>query len=138
MSCPQFVPFPTKFSQDGYGSHIVQISSDNALFDIAFQLKNSYHQIAVQLGGAIGGRYPIIVALCGRIKAERERVKNGILNAEQVHRAELENAKAAAAEVIQAAKEAKDAENAAKEAVRKELKKAKSKVRFIPNHSCCS
>lgn len=84
------------------------IARDKTLYDVFFGVKNSYHQTATGPGGVIGGRYPTILDLCSRIKSERENIRTGHIAAttaaQQAHRTELEDARAAAEE--QAAAEA--------------------------------
>ncbi|KAJ7107366.1 hypothetical protein C8R44DRAFT_885384 [Mycena epipterygia] len=96
---------------DGFSAFLAHIATEQTLYDTFYSVKNSYHQSATHSGGVIGGRYPLILDLCARLKAERERAKNAVLLAQQQHRQELED--------IRALKEQKDAEaKAAKEAAR--------------------
>ncbi|KAJ7101999.1 hypothetical protein C8R44DRAFT_887782 [Mycena epipterygia] len=96
---------------DGFSAFLAHIATEQTLYDTFYSVKNSYHQSATHSGGVIGGRYPLILDLCARLKAERERAKNAVVLAQQQHRQELED--------IRALKEQKDAEaKAAKEAAR--------------------
>jgi hypothetical protein len=84
------------------------IARNKSLYDIFFNMKNSYHQTATGPGGVIGGCYPVILDLCSRIKTERELNRVGLsavtVAAQQAHRTELEDAHVTAEE--QAAAEA--------------------------------
>ncbi|KAJ7813502.1 hypothetical protein B0H14DRAFT_3477914 [Mycena olivaceomarginata] len=72
---------------EGFSTMIPAIARDKSLYDVFFNMKNSYHQTATGPGGIIGGRYPTILDLVP-----------------QAHRTELEDARVAAEE--QAAAEA--------------------------------
>jgi hypothetical protein len=67
------------------------------VYNVFFNMKNSYHQTATGPGGIIGGRYPVILDLCSRIKTERELNRVGLSAAtvatQQAHRTELEDAR---------------------------------------------
>ncbi|KAJ7309999.1 hypothetical protein DFH08DRAFT_823282 [Mycena albidolilacea] len=84
---------------EGFSMMIPAIARDKSLYDVFFNMKNSYHQTATGPGGIIGGRYPTILDLCSRIKTE-----SATIAAQQAHRTELEDARVAAEE--QAAAEA--------------------------------
>lgn len=100
-----------------------EICETLSLSEVAYHLKQSYHQTAGINGGVIAGRYPVLIDFIARMKAEKERAKNGILLEQQYHRAELEDARAA--------KDAQDAELAkAKEAARAS-KEAAKKVKKV-------
>jgi hypothetical protein len=81
---------------------IPAIACDKSLYDVFFNMKNSYHQTATGPGGIIGGRYPTILDLCSRIETERELNRVGLsaatIAAQQAHRTELEDARVAAEE----------------------------------------
>jgi hypothetical protein len=87
---------------------IPAIACDKSLYDVFFNMKNLYHQTATGPGGIIGGRYPVILDLCSRIKTERKLncvgLSTATVAAQQAHRTELEGARVAAEE--QAAAEA--------------------------------
>ncbi|KAJ7310864.1 hypothetical protein DFH08DRAFT_822962 [Mycena albidolilacea] len=72
------------------------IAHNKSLHNIFFNMKNLYHQTATGPGGVIGGRYPIILDLCSRIKTERELNCVGLsaatVAAQQAHCTELEDA----------------------------------------------
>ncbi|KAJ7887874.1 hypothetical protein B0H14DRAFT_3430499 [Mycena olivaceomarginata] len=93
---------------EGFSTMIPAIGRDKSLYDVFFNMKNSYHQTATGPGGIIGGRYPTILDLCSRIKTERELNRVGLsaatIASQQAHRTELEDARVAAEE--QAAAEA--------------------------------
>ncbi|KAJ7805062.1 hypothetical protein B0H14DRAFT_3485558 [Mycena olivaceomarginata] len=55
---------------EGFSTMIGAIARDKSLYDISFNMKNSYHQPATGPGGIIGGLYPVILDLCSRIKTE--------------------------------------------------------------------
>ena len=105
--------------------HVHQIAGESALFDPAFQLKNTYHQIHGSAPGPIPGNYAIISDACIKIKSERDRIKNAVLAGEQKHRFELEEAfrlKEAQEAKAKAAKEAAKALKLAAQATRKKVK----------------
>ena len=68
------------------------IIKEKALYDVFFAVKNSYTQ-AASPNGIIGGRYPLILDLCARIKFERERARSGVITSQSTARAELEDAR---------------------------------------------
>ncbi|KAJ7736166.1 hypothetical protein B0H14DRAFT_2639025 [Mycena olivaceomarginata] len=68
----------TVFSE-GFSAMIGAIARDKSLYGIFFNMKNLYHQKATGPGGVIGGRYPVILDLCSRIKTERELNRIGSL-----------------------------------------------------------
>jgi hypothetical protein len=113
------------------------MSTDQTLYDIPFIIKNSYQQSVGPMNGPlIGGRYPSIVDICGRLKTDRERSKAGILYQEQQHRASLDAAREQAekekeekAEKARLAKETKAAKAAAKKSVR-----SLSRLLFTDSH----
>ncbi|KAJ7346256.1 hypothetical protein DFH08DRAFT_810088 [Mycena albidolilacea] len=80
-----------------FNTMIPAIARDKSLYDVFFNMKNSYHQTATGPGGIIGGRYPTILDLCSRIKTERELNRVGLsaatIAAQQAHRTELEDAR---------------------------------------------
>ncbi|KAJ7304649.1 hypothetical protein DFH08DRAFT_825408 [Mycena albidolilacea] len=94
--------------REGFSTMIPAIARDKSLYNVFFNIKNSYHQTAMGPGGIIGGRYPVILDLCSHIKSERELNRVGLsaatIAAQQAHRTELEDACVAAEE--QAAAEA--------------------------------
>ncbi|KAJ7169032.1 hypothetical protein C8R46DRAFT_1218395 [Mycena filopes] len=110
--------------------YIAHIASDKLLYDVAYSIKNSYHQTALGPNGVIAGRYPVVVDFISRIRVERDRAKNGALLNQQVHRAELEDARNPNASTLeaetQAAKEAAVASKPAKKS--KSKKKVKSRA----------
>ncbi|KAK6985095.1 hypothetical protein R3P38DRAFT_3194864 [Favolaschia claudopus] len=57
---------------DSFSGLLGEIAKDKTLYDAFYSVKNSYHQTAVGSNGVIGGRYPLILELCAKIKAERE------------------------------------------------------------------
>ncbi|KAJ7318046.1 hypothetical protein DFH08DRAFT_971525 [Mycena albidolilacea] len=87
---------------EGFSTMIPAIACDKSLYDVFFNMKNSYHQTAMGPGGIIGGRYPTILDLCSRIKTERELNRVGLsattIASQQAHRTELEDARVAAEE----------------------------------------
>ncbi|KAJ7111665.1 hypothetical protein C8R43DRAFT_961977 [Mycena crocata] len=103
---------------EAFLGHIEELAAQPSLFDIAFHIKNSYHQSASHTGGVIAGRYPTIVDICNRLKSEKDRAKNAFLQSQQVHRAELEDARAYKESLDAEAKAARDEAKAAKEAAR--------------------
>ncbi|KAJ7678842.1 hypothetical protein B0H14DRAFT_3536217 [Mycena olivaceomarginata] len=114
------------------------IARDKSLYDVFFNMKNSYHQTATGPGGIIGGRYPTILDLCSRIKTERELNRVGLsaatIAAQQAHRTELEDARVAAEE--QAAAEAA-ATAKPKKSKGKKSKKSKAIVEDIDDDVLC-
>ncbi|KAJ7076288.1 hypothetical protein B0H15DRAFT_805723 [Mycena belliarum] len=107
---------------DSYSPFMREICDTLVLSEVAYHLKQSYHQTAGINGGVIAGRYPVLVDFIARMKAEKERVKSGILLLEQQHRVGLDD--------VRTAKDAQEAEIAtAREAARasKEAKKALKK-----------
>ncbi|KAJ7302492.1 hypothetical protein DFH08DRAFT_826518 [Mycena albidolilacea] len=117
---------------EGFSTMIPAIARDKSLYDVFFNMKNSYHQTATGPGGIIGGRYPTILDLCSRIKTERELNRVGLsaatIAAQQAHRTELEDARVAAEE--QAAAEAA-ATTKPKKSKGKKAKKSKAIVEDI-------
>ncbi|KAJ7160848.1 hypothetical protein C8R46DRAFT_1038070 [Mycena filopes] len=109
--------------------YIAHIASDKLLYDVAYGIKNSYHQTAVGPSGVIAGRYPVIMDFISRIKTERDRIKNTALLGQQVHRAELDKARNPSAETLaaelQATKEAAQSSKTSKKS--KSKKKVKSR-----------
>ncbi|KAJ7134167.1 hypothetical protein C8R46DRAFT_1215206 [Mycena filopes] len=109
--------------------YIAHIASDKVLYDVAYGIKNSYHQTAVGPSGVIAGRYPVIMDFISRIKTERDRIKNAALLGQQVHRAELDEARNPSAETLaaelQATKEAAQSSKTSKKT--KSKKKVKSR-----------
>ncbi|KAJ7152772.1 hypothetical protein C8R46DRAFT_1228331 [Mycena filopes] len=109
--------------------YIAHIASDKVLYDVAYGIKNSYHQTAVGPSGVIAGRYPVIMDFISRIKTERDRIKNAALLGQQVHRAELDEARNPSAETLaaelQATKEAAQSSKISKKT--KSKKKVKSR-----------
>ncbi|KAJ7174332.1 hypothetical protein C8R46DRAFT_1214547 [Mycena filopes] len=109
--------------------YIAHIASDKVLYDVAYGIKNSYHQTAVGPNGVIAGRYPVIMDIISRIKVERDRIKNAALLGQQVHRAELDEARNPSAETLaaelQATKEAAQSSKTSKKT--KSKKKVKSR-----------
>ncbi|KAJ7126643.1 hypothetical protein C8R46DRAFT_1049794, partial [Mycena filopes] len=109
--------------------YIAHIASDKLLYDVAYGIKNSYHQTAVGPSGVIAGRYPVIMDFISRIKTERDRIKNAALLGQQVHRAELDEARNPSAETLaaelQATKEAAQSSKTSKKS--KSKKKVKSR-----------
>ena len=110
-------------------AHLNQIASESALFDPAYQLKNAYHQIHGSAPGPIPGRYPVISDICVKIKVERDRIKAGVLLAENKHRFELEEALRVKDTQEAEAKAAKEAAKALKTAAL--AAKRKEKVKLI-------
>ncbi|KAJ7626775.1 hypothetical protein B0H17DRAFT_1150883 [Mycena rosella] len=94
---------------DAFSLFMAEIVEDANLYPLAFALKNLYNQTTASGTIPIGGLYPVIVDSCNRLKAESVHAKNNVLLAQQVHRTELED--------VRAAKEAQD----------NEAKKTKSK-----------
>ncbi|KAJ7184068.1 hypothetical protein C8R46DRAFT_1208303 [Mycena filopes] len=109
--------------------YIAHIASDKLLYDVAYGIKNSYHQTAVGPNGVIAGRYPVIMDFISRIKTECDRIKNAALLGQQVHRAELDEARNPSAETLaaelQATKEAAQSSKTSKKT--KSKKKVKSR-----------
>ncbi|KAJ7136221.1 hypothetical protein C8R46DRAFT_1234752 [Mycena filopes] len=109
--------------------YIAHIASDKLLYNVAYGIKNSYHQTAVGPSGVIAGRYPVIMDFISRIKTERDRIKNAALLGQQVHRAELDEARNPSAETLaaelQATKEAAQSSKTSKKT--KSKKKVKSR-----------
>ncbi|KAJ7493742.1 hypothetical protein FB451DRAFT_1387893 [Mycena latifolia] len=103
---------------DAFSPFITEIADTPILWEVGHTIKNSYHQTAGITGGVIAGRYSLIIDFCARLKAEKERIKGGVLLNQQQHRAELDD--------LRSAKEAQDAEvRAAKEAARASKEAAK-------------
>ncbi|KAJ7879533.1 hypothetical protein B0H14DRAFT_3434968 [Mycena olivaceomarginata] len=117
---------------EGFSTMIPAIAHDKSLYDVFFNMKNSYHQTATGPGGIISGHYPIILDLCSRIKTKRELNRIGLstatIAAQQAHRTELEDACVAAEE--QAAAEAA-ATAKPKKSKGKKAKKSKAIVEDI-------
>ncbi|KAJ7882097.1 hypothetical protein B0H13DRAFT_2344813 [Mycena leptocephala] len=86
------------FSKESFIPFVAHIASDKSLYDGHYTVKNNYHQTALGANGVIGGRYPTILDLTSQIKVERERQKGQALLGQQVHRSELDEARALAAE----------------------------------------
>ncbi|KAK6977928.1 hypothetical protein R3P38DRAFT_2809719 [Favolaschia claudopus] len=82
--------------QDSFSGLLGEIAKDKTLYDAFYSVKNSYHQTAVGSNGVIGGRYPLILELCAKIKAERELQRGNTVASQQAHRTELEEARAQA------------------------------------------
>ncbi|KAJ7929556.1 hypothetical protein B0H13DRAFT_2310484 [Mycena leptocephala] len=109
--------------------YITHIARDNTVSEIAFQIKNAYHQTALG-GGVIPGKYPAVVEFCNKLKNERERARNHILLDEQVHRAELEDARTFREETRSTkedSRHSKESSRAAKDAKKREKEKSKAK-----------
>ncbi|KAJ7662350.1 hypothetical protein B0H17DRAFT_1144432 [Mycena rosella] len=107
---------------DAFSPFMAEIAEDTNLYPLAFALKNPYNQTTTSGTIPIGGSYPVIVDFCNRLKVESVRAKNNVLLAQQVHRAELED--------VRAAKEAQDNEvRIAKEAARTSKDDAKKKAK---------
>ncbi|KAJ7696124.1 hypothetical protein B0H14DRAFT_3905288 [Mycena olivaceomarginata] len=119
---------------EGFSTMIPAIARDKSLYDVFFNMKNSYHQTATGPGGIISGRYPTILDLCSRIKTERELNRVGLsaatIAAQQAHHTELEDARVAAEE--QAAAEAA-ATAKPKKSKGKKAKKSKAVIEDIDN-----
>ncbi|KAK6987951.1 hypothetical protein R3P38DRAFT_3229831 [Favolaschia claudopus] len=81
---------------DSFSGLLGEIAKDKTLYDAFYSVKNSYHQTAVGSNGVIGGRYPLILELCAKIKAERELLRGSAVASQQAHRTELEEARAQA------------------------------------------
>ncbi|KAJ7150816.1 hypothetical protein C8R43DRAFT_1127743 [Mycena crocata] len=103
---------------EAFLGHIKELAAQPSLFDTAFHIKNSYHQSALHTGGVIAGRYPTIVEICNKLKFEKEHAKNAFLQSQQVHHAELEDARAYKESLDAETKAARDEAKAAKEAAR--------------------
>ncbi|KAJ7877162.1 hypothetical protein B0H13DRAFT_1893379 [Mycena leptocephala] len=91
--------------------------------------QNAYHQTALG-GGVIPGKYPAVVEFCNKLKNERERARNHILLDEQVHRAELEDARTFREETRSTkedSRHSKETSRAAKDAKKREKEKSKAK-----------
>ncbi|KAK6966535.1 hypothetical protein R3P38DRAFT_3425232 [Favolaschia claudopus] len=72
--------------QDSFSGLLGEIAKDKTLYDAFYSVKNSYHQTAVGSNGVIGGRYPLILELCAKIKAERELQRGNTVASQQAHR----------------------------------------------------
>ncbi|KAJ7690887.1 hypothetical protein B0H17DRAFT_1134155 [Mycena rosella] len=94
---------------------------------VAFALKNSYNQTTASGTIPIGGSYPVIVDFCNRLKAESVRAKNNVLLAQQVHRTELEDVRAAKEAQENEVRITKEAARASKDAAKKKAKAKKTK-----------
>ncbi|KAJ7896164.1 hypothetical protein B0H13DRAFT_2338491 [Mycena leptocephala] len=109
--------------------YVNHIARDNLISEIAFQIKNTYHQTALG-GGVITEKYSAVVKCCNKLKNERERARNHILLNEQVHRAKLEDA-CTFREETRSTKEdsrhSKESSHAAKEAKKRDKEKSKAK-----------
>ncbi|KAJ6523133.1 hypothetical protein DFH09DRAFT_1096811 [Mycena vulgaris] len=104
---------------DAYSDHIPVIAEHAELADIPHLCRNLYHQSAAISGGANGGRYAI--------KLERERLKNKVLQEQQAHRAELEDARVAKEALESEVRASKEAARLAKEAAKKAKPKKKTR-----------
>ncbi|KAJ6473480.1 hypothetical protein DFH09DRAFT_1343554 [Mycena vulgaris] len=107
--------------------YIPAIAERAELADVPHLCRNSYHQSAAIGGGAIGGRYGMITDFCSAIKLERERLKNKVLQEQQAHRAELEDARVAKEALESEVRASKEAARLAKEAAKKIKPKKKTR-----------
>ncbi|KAJ7351296.1 hypothetical protein DFH08DRAFT_957625 [Mycena albidolilacea] len=107
------------------------IAHDKSLYNM-FVDKNSYHHMAMDPGGVISGRYPIILNLCSHIKTECELNHIGLsamtVATQQAHRTGLEDTHVTAEE--QAATELQ-ASTKTKKSKGKKSKKSKAIVEDI-------
>jgi hypothetical protein len=82
------------------------ITCNKFVYDIFFNMKNSYHQIAMGPGGVIGGHYRVTLDLCSHIKTEHKLNRISLsavtVAAQQAHHTELEDARVAAEEQVAA------------------------------------
>ncbi|KAJ7812445.1 hypothetical protein B0H14DRAFT_2605762 [Mycena olivaceomarginata] len=109
------------------------IACDKSLYNIFFNMKNSYHRTAMGSGRVISGRYPIILGLCSCIKTEHELncvgLSTAAVAAQQAHCTELEDARVAAEQAateLQAAAKPKKSKG-------KKAKKSEAIVEDIDN-----
>ncbi|KAJ6587426.1 hypothetical protein DFH09DRAFT_1307658 [Mycena vulgaris] len=112
---------------DAFSDYIPAIAERAELADVPHLCRNSYHQSAAIGGGAIGGRYGMITDFCSAIKLERERLKNKVLQEQQAHRAELEDARVAKEALESEVRASKEAARLAKEAAKKIKPKKKTR-----------
>ncbi|KAJ6501320.1 hypothetical protein DFH09DRAFT_1336002 [Mycena vulgaris] len=115
------------FQLDAFSDYIPAIAERAELADVPHLCRNSYHQSAAIGGGAIGGRYGMITDFCSAIKLERERLKNKVLQEQQAHRAELEDARVAKEALESEVRASKEAARLAKEAAKKIKPKKKTR-----------
>lgn len=110
--------------QDSFSPYMHLIAKERPLYDVIYNVKNSYGQTALGVSGIIGGRYPLCLDLCARIRTERDAIRNGAIASQQAHRTELEDARSAAEDLQAETKAAKKAALATKGS------KGKKNVRF--------
>ena len=104
--------------QEALGPYVAAINADFKISGVPFAIKTAYHKTATG-SEVIGGKSPYITEFCQRLKNDRERARHAITREQQIHRTELEEARAAK-------EEARLAKEAARAAKKKE--KALSKV----------